>query len=410
MSGLRILAVIVNLVPYHVARWSAVADAGHQVALLQRRAGDPFAVLATAAEQAPFQLHTLADPLAGGPPWREQLLAWIDQLQPHVLVVGGYSFPESLAALLAAAERRLPVVLCSESNWHDAPRRPWSEALKRRVVRLSQAGLVGGEPQAAYLERLGLAPEAIFRGYNAVDNQHFASAEFWRQQGAAGRQQLGLPARYLLAVSRFTAKKNLGRLIEGFALWRRDTPAEHQNLSLVILGDGPLRAQLEAQVGALGVQHRVVLPGACAYADLPSRYGLAEAFIHASTVEQWGLVVNEAMAAGLPVLVSSSCGCAPDLVLPGITGRRFNPQKASSIAEAIHWLLRLPSATTQRLGTAAQQRVASYSPAVFAAGLESAAFHAIHEPIPDLTAINEAIATRLINRQIKQGQSESTRE
>jgi 1,2-diacylglycerol 3-alpha-glucosyltransferase len=398
MNGLRILAVIVNLVPYHVARWSAVAEAGHQVALLQRRAGDPFAVLATAAEQAPFQLHTLADPLAGGPPWREQLLAWIDQLQPHVLVVGGYSFPESLAALLAAAERRLPVVLCSESNWHDAPRRPWSEALKRRVVRLSQAGLVGGEPQAAYLERLGLAPEAIFRGYNAVDNQHFASAEFWRQQGAAGRQQLGLPARYLLAVSRFTAKKNLGRLLEGFALWCRDAPAEHQSLSLVILGDGPLRAQLEAQVIALGVQHRVVLPGPCAYADLPSRYGLAEAFIHASTVEQWGLVVNEAMAARLPVLVSSSCGCAPELVQPGITGQRFNPHHASSIAKAIEWLLAQPPEARQRLGKAGQQRVASYGPTAFAAGLEAAAFHAMSNPPRTMHRLDQVLLSALIHR------------
>jgi len=179
-SGLRILAVIVNLVPYHVARWSAVAEAGHQVAVLQRRAGDPFAVLATGADQAPFELHTLADPGAGGPPWPEQLLAWIDRLNPQVLVLSGYSFPESLAGLLVAAQRGLPVVVCSESNRHDAPRKPWTEALKRRVLKLAQAGLVGGEPQAAYLQQLGVAPEAIFRGYNAVDNDHFATAHHWR--------------------------------------------------------------------------------------------------------------------------------------------------------------------------------------------------------------------------------------
>lgn len=396
MSGLRILAVIVNLVPYHVARWSAVAEAGHQVVLLQRRAGDPFAVLATAADQAPFQLHTLADPLAGSPPWHEQLLAWIDQLKPQLLVVSGYSFPESLAALWAAAERRLPVVLCSESNWHDAPRRPWSEALKRRVVRLSQAALVGGEPQATYLERLGLAPEAIFRGYNAVNNEHFASAERWRQQGAAARQRLGLPPRYLLAVSRFTAKKNLGGLIEGFALWCRDAPTEHNNLSLVILGDGPLRSDLEAQVVALGLQERVVLPGPCAYTDLPSRYGLAEAFIHASTVEQWGLVVNEAMAAGLPVLVSATCGCAPELVQPGVTGLRFNPRQASAIAAAIQWLVALPPASRQSLGEASQRRVSSYGPAAFATGLEVAALHALRQPLPALSILDQALLTRLI--------------
>ncbi|MFM9101274.1 MAG: glycosyltransferase [Cyanobium sp.] len=283
-SGLRILAVIVNLVPYHVARWSAVAEAGHQVAVLQRRSGDPFAVLATGADQAPFELHTLADPGAGGPPWPEQLLAWIDRLNPQVLVLSGYSFPESLAALLVAAKRGVPVVVCSESNRHDAPRRPWTEALKRRVLNLAHAGLVGGEPQAAYLQQLGVAPEAIFRGYNAVDNGHFATAHHWRGQGEQARNQIGLPRRYLLAVTRFTEKKNLYRLIEGYALWRRHAPLEQQQLSLLILGDGPLRTQLEAQVEALGLQNWVLLPGPCSYGNLPSRYGLAEAFIHASTV------------------------------------------------------------------------------------------------------------------------------
>lgn len=398
MSELRILGVIVNLVPYHVARWSAVVEAGHQVTLLQRRAGDPFAVLATESDGAPFRVHTLADPQAGAPSWREQVLGWIDRLNPQVLVVSGYSFPESLAALLAAAERGLPVVVCSESNWHDAPRRPWSEALKQRVLRLAKAGLVGGEPQAAYLERLGLATEAIFRGYNAVDNRHFATANHWRKHGAAGREQLGLPPRYLLAVSRFTAKKNLSRLIEGFALWRHDAPPAQQDLNLLILGDGPLRPALEAQVASLGLQAWVHLPGSCSYADLPSRYGLAEAFIHASTVEQWGLVVNEAMAAGLPVLVSATCGCAPELVQQGVTGLRFQPQKASAIAAAIHWLMNLPPASRQRLGEASLRRVASYGPAAFAAGLEEAVHYAINQPLPRPGRLDQALLRRLIQR------------
>lgn len=90
-TGLRILAVIVNLVPYHGSRWTAVAEAGHEVTLLQRRATDPFAVLSIAAEQLPFRVQTMDDPVAGGIPWRDQLLAWIERVAPHVLVVSGYS-------------------------------------------------------------------------------------------------------------------------------------------------------------------------------------------------------------------------------------------------------------------------------------------------------------------------------
>jgi 1,2-diacylglycerol 3-alpha-glucosyltransferase len=398
MTHLRILGIIVNLVPYHLARWTAVVNAGHQVTLLQRRAGDPFKVLGTHVDTAPFPVHTLADPTTGAASWHEQLLHWIDHTNPQVLVVGGYSFPESLAALLAAAQRDLPVVVCSESNWHDAPRRWWSETLKRRVLRLVQAGLVGGEPQASYLERLGLAPEAIFRGYNAVDNNHFATALQWRQQGEPAREQLGLPSRYLLAVSRFTPKKNLERLIEGFAHWRQTAPSCQLDLNLLILGDGPLRLQLEAKVRSLGLEDRVHLPGPCAYSDLPSRYGLAEGFIHASTVEQWGLVVNEAMAAGLPVLVSATCGCAPELVQPGVTGLRFEPHEASSIAAAIDWLVSLGPTAKRRIADTCRLRIASYGPDAFASGLEAALTHAIAQPSATPSRVDQTLLRQLILR------------
>jgi glycosyltransferase involved in cell wall biosynthesis len=399
---MRILAVIVNLVPYHVARWGAVAAAGHQLTVLQRRAGDPFAVLGADAAEAPFAVYTLAAPSAAGTSWLRQLQTWIDRADPQVVVVSGYSFPESLAAMLAAAERRLPVVVCSESNRHDAPRRPWSEAVKRRVLRRAQAALVGGEPQASYLQELGISAQAIFRGYNAVDNRHFGAASSLRRQAAVAREQRGLPPRYLLAVSRFTAKKNLVTLIEGFGLWRGQALQDHRQLALLILGDGPLRPQLEARIAQLDLKQHVLLPGPCAYADLPGRYGLAEGFIHASTVEQWGLVVNEAMAAGLPVLVSSTCGCAPELVHPGVNGLRFDPHSPAAIATAIDWLTRQAPEAQQRLGQASRKHVSAYGPEAFALGLEAAVDHALHQPVSSLSRLDRALLQRLIARAASQ--------
>ena len=395
---MRILAVIVNLVPYHVARWGAVAAAGHQLTVLQRRAGDPFSVLGTNAAEAPFAVHTLAEPATAGNSWLRQLQSWIDRADPQVVVVSGYSFPETLAAMLAAAERGLPVLVCSESNRHDAHRRPWSEAIKRRLLRRAQAALVGGEPQASYLEELGIPALSIFRGYNSVDNSHFAVASSWRDQGAVAREKLALPPRYLLAVSRFTAKKNLVTLIEGFSLWHRQAPEDQRQLALVILGDGPLRPQLESQIADLDLQEHVLLPGSCAYADLPERYGLAEGFIHASTVEQWGLVVNEAMAAGLPVLVSSSCGCAPELVHPGVNGLRFDPRSPATIAAAIAWLSRKSPEARHRLGQASRKLVSAYGPKSFALGLEAAADYSLQQRVLPLGLLDRALLRLLIAR------------
>lgn len=395
---MHILALIVNLVPYHVSRWSAVASTGHQVTLVQRRASDPFAVLGASAADAPFQIHTLIEPQSGSPSWYHQILACFDRVDPGVVVVSGYSFPEGLAALLAARERRLPVVVCSESNWHDARRAPLTEAVKTRILSQAQAALVGAEPQAGYLEQLGLLPSSIFRGYNAVDNDHFATASHWRSNEIQARASLGLPSRYLLAVSRFTPKKNLATLIRGYALWRQQRSPTDPDLELLILGDGPLRPALEEQIQLLGLQRMVHLPGPCAYTDLPSRYAFAEGFIHASTVEQWGLVVNEAMAAGLPVLVSSACGCAPQLVQPGINGLRFDPSSPAAIADAIHWLACMDPQRRRLLGQASVRLVSGFGPEAFAAGLTAAAEHACQQPYKSMQRLDRWLLSRLMQR------------
>ena len=80
------------------------------------------------------------------------------------------------------------------------------------------------------------------------------------------------------------------------------------------------------------------MPGFKQYDELPIYYGLAGAFIHASTTEQWGLVVNEAMAAGLPVIVSERCGCAPDLVENGRNGFTFDPYDVDALT---HLMLKM---------------------------------------------------------------------
>jgi glycosyltransferase involved in cell wall biosynthesis len=93
--------------------------------------------------------------------------------------------------------------------------------------------------------------------------------------------------------------------------------------------------EISAPRQQLGLEAHVLFPGPKGYAELPYYYGLAEAFIHASTTEQWGLVVNEAMAAGLPVLVSERCGCAPDLVVPGFNGLLFSPEDVKGAAKVM---------------------------------------------------------------------------
>ena len=219
----------------------------------------------------------------------------------------------------------------SDSARHDEPRRRPREAAKRRVVRLFSSGVVAGDLHKEYACALGLPAATVFAGYDVVDNKHFdRGARAARRAAARWRGRLGLPARFFLASSRFIARKNLLRLLDAYARYRRRAGAGAWGL--VLLGDGELRADLERRIARADLAGQVILPGFRQYDELPAYYGLAGAFVHAATSEQWGLVVNEAMASGLPVLVSERCGCAPDLVSEGVNGFTFDPCDVDQLA------------------------------------------------------------------------------
>ena len=133
---------------------------------------------------------------------------------------------------------------------------------------------------------------------------------------------------------------------------------------LVLLGDGPERGTLEHLIAAESIEG-VTLAGFRQIDELPAYYGLASAFVHPALTDQWGLVVNEAMAAGLPVLVSTGAGCAFDLVEEGGNGYRFTPTDEAQLAALLQ---RLASPDTDRAAMRQRSRaiIANWSPEVFA--------------------------------------------
>ena len=107
------------------------------------------------------------------------------------------------------------------------------------------------------------------------------------------------------------------------------------------------------------------------YDELPMYYALANAFVHPSTTEQWGLVVNEAIASGLPVIVSERCGCVPELVQGN--GFTFDPMDEHELASLLFRMATLSDDDRRRLGDASYGIAANFSPERFGEGLERAA-------------------------------------
>lgn len=285
----------------------------------------------------------------------------LDEIDPDVVVLPGWAFKESRVALGWAIRRSKPRVLMTDTQDIDKKRHPALERLKRRLVRNFDSAFVGGTPHRAYLVGLGFDGNACFTGCNVVDNHFFGSAPRSSQRATGS----DLPT--ILSCVRLLPRKNLPAVLEALARtdgWRWK-----------IAGDGPERQRLERTISELDVGHRVELLGHVPYKDLPELYSSVDAYLQPSLSEPWGLAVNEAMAAGLPVIVSDRCGCAIDLVRSE-NGMIFDPVRPKSLADALTLLLQQEE-KWPLMGQASKDRIATWGLDLFARNLDEACRHAV---------------------------------
>lgn len=327
-----------------------------------------------------------------------------DELKVDVCILPSYSPKQSLAALLAAKSLKIRTVMMNESHAGTAQARGTAALVKRRLVALFDSALVGGNPHKRYFTSIGLPAERIFTGYDAVDNNYFSDrAEEIRARAPEIRARFDLPERYFLSLGRFVAKKNLGTLICAYRKVLNVTSS--RRIHLVMVGSGEedfalrklcaeLRLPIYEKTGSGSAnshtgKQQEDLPGVHFYGfrqieENPVFYALADAFVLPSLWEEWGLVVNEAMASGLPVIVSETAGCAEDLLMPGrvaaparmsaeqreclarLAGRIrqngfvFNPRSNQSLADALILLESAPELRS-RMGEASRRLIERFS-------------------------------------------------
>lgn len=372
---MRLVILFDNFGPYHLARLTAAQNLGHKLGIevmgmeIVGRSSDY--AWATCHEEKTKNIKTLfhkahnSHPNPSSP--RKFFKVWqaLRQLEPDALAIPGYQGIVPLAALLWGRAGQKILVMMSESSRHDKNRNHFLEWCKGQLVRRFDAALVGGKRQKEYAALLGIPPNRIFLGYDVVDNDYFTrGAEEARQRENHYREVLGLPSRYFLTVSRFIPKKNLSGLIRAYGYYRRLTG--EQAWDLVLCGSGPLEQDLKNQARDIPGIH---FPGFTQIDKLPFYYGLASTFILSSAnFEQWGLVVNEAMASSLPVLVSQICGCAADLVEDGVNGFTFDPCDREGLSRLMAKMT-LGEVNLQVMGEASRKIIAAWTPQTFAENL-----------------------------------------
>ncbi len=368
---MKVAFLVSNVVPYHHARYDCFARLKDiEATMVQVTSRDSFKSLEFHPESPNYRLHTLYP----GRPFREisirelykKCLEYLRRYPQDVVCASGWGGPHGIALIAAANKMKIPVVVFSESNEFDFARNRLKEFIKKFTVRCCSAGLAGGTVQKEYLVKLGMSPEKIEFGHNVVSVDHFFCPD-----PETPREK------FFFACARLEPKKNHFNLLRGYLEYRRkvDTPWQ-----IKIAGDGFLRKDLEKLCTDHGLEPSNILPGSQTYDKLPKLYREAGAFIHPSLTEQWGLVVNEAMAAACPILVSRRCGCAPDLVKENVNGFLFDPNSVTEIAEAMLKIHNMDESRLRAMRLASRRIIADWMPDRFASGLKSCCEKALNNP------------------------------
>ncbi len=299
----------------------------------------------------------------------------LEKARPDAIICGGYNYLASWQSFFWAHRREMPFLAWVESNARDQRSGdPATEFLKRKFLRGCAAVIVPGKSSCEYVKRYSVPKGGIFTAPNAVDTQLFASrANDARRQAESLRKELGLPLRFFLYVGRLVREKGVFELLQAYGTLSQDLRAQ---MGLVFVGDGAARPALMHNAPD-GVQFK----GFAQRDQLSNYYGLADVFVFPTHSDPWGLVVNEAMACGLPIIASDVAGCVADLVTDGWNGRVVTAGQVEELASAMKELA-WDRELRGTMGKHSLERIAAYSPEACAGGLAAAvvaATEALHE-------------------------------
>jgi len=308
-------------------------------------------------------------------------------------LVCGWYLKSYLQAIRSCRREGVPVMSRGDSQLATARSRAWTVAKYvpyRWLLGTLDAHLYVGEANRAYLAHYGVARAKLFFAPHFVDNEFFASrAAGAREHGDADavRSAHGIPhgATLFVFVGKLIERKRPADLVRALASARQAGSAAWA----LFVGSGPLEAELEALARDLDAPVRFA--GFKNQTELPAYLAAADGIVLPSdSSETWGLVVNEAMACGLPAVVSSDVGCRPDLIDESATGYSFPTGDVAALARALTLLERQLRADPRSMREAVAKKIAAYSCDRAVAGTLAALEAVVHHPTTERTTADPA--------------------
>lgn len=267
-----------------------------------------------------------------------------------------------------------PFLIWSYSTPHVSRNISWKQRILRMILpKMANAAIGMGSEAREDLKKYGISDDALFDAKNAVENSQFLS-EHPREGRLDIRREFEISGFCYLYVGSLIHRKGVDYLLDG---WEAFSKEIGKDVSLVLVGDGKLRESLIRRAASMEFDN-VKFLGFIPPEKLPEIYKACDIFVFPTLEDVWGLVVNEAMASGLPVICSKYAGCAPDLIVENQNGWIVDPIDRSTLVETF---LKAWEARGERelLGKCSQKIIGKVSIQAMAEGFRRAVRHVLPE-------------------------------
>lgn len=289
----------------------------------------------------------------------KRIIAIAKELNSYdIIIIPGYYNIIFWFAWLISLIRGKKIIVSFDSTEVDHPHVWYKELWKRLFISGCTAAFCYGKKSEEYLLKLGMNPEDIYQRCQATDNDKI---KLLHKEAHSKRDELvkkySVSKYNFVYVGRVSKEKNIDVLLSAFGNLKMESVSSEWGL--IVVGDGPERPHLEQTVSEMNIRD-VYFTGGQSWTDVVSFYALGNVFVLPSLSEPWGLVVNEAMVCGLPVIVSNRCGAAYDLVMDGENGFIFDPENIDDLYARLLFV-RNPQELA-RMGVKSDEIISQYNP------------------------------------------------
>jgi len=294
----------------------------------------------------------------------KKLITTLDEINPDAIISADVNFPAGAGCLQWTKKHKKGLVVFTNSRSDSFKKSALVNAVKRSLLRGVEAVLCPASPWDDSMKALGFKQEQIFYGLNTGDN------DFWSIP-ATNEHFPELPPRYFLHVGRHITQKNLVQFCRAYKQYR----AEGGTRPLVLVGDGYTHADVCNEIN--GMKDVFLLqfqPRERLREIYQSAYAL---FLPSYKQETWGMVVNEAMCGGCPIVISEQCGSATTIVKEEVNGYIHHPDDIGKMTELMHRMDFLTEADWKRMSDASRAIIKDWGLERFAQGAYDACIYAI---------------------------------